>query len=265
MGDDQGSSPLARRVPGAARAAPGASERPALPEALLQRMQAVVRAAHAQAAEDQRLANEEEAQRKRTRPDGAVRKSSQSLPRRTRATSNGRKSPLGTALPTSSPPDWSNADDDTSPLPRLNGAIASPAAASIGAEQERAAERARQRAAERDRQLAADGERERASEQERARQERERAAQLERERAAELKRQRAAQLERERAAELERERAAELEQERAAERERHRAAARERERTELAAQRRVAAAVRAPADLLEHPRPSGQEAPGRRR
>src|SRR5260221_6490958 len=215
MGDDQGSSPLARRVPGATRAAPGASERAALPEALLQRMQAVVRAAHAQAAEEQRLANEEQAQRKRTRQDGAVRKSSQSLPRRTRATSNGRNPPLGTALPTSSPPDWSNTDDDTSPLPRLtaSGGIASPAAARIGVEPDRATEpdgtAQPDRASPPDHSLGRD----RTAKRDRHAAKRQRAAERERERAARQERERAAQRERERAAELERERAAELEQE----------------------------------------------------
>ena len=60
MGDDHRNPPLARRVPGAARAAPSASERPVLPEALLQRMQAVVSAAHAQAAAEQEEEHEEE-------------------------------------------------------------------------------------------------------------------------------------------------------------------------------------------------------------
>jgi len=123
MGDDHDNPPLARRVPGATRAASSASERLALPEALLQRMQAVVSAARAQAAEEQRLTNEEEAQREQavTR-DQEVPKPSASQARRMRAAGNGRKMPPGTAvplLPTSSPAGWSNADDETSPLPSL--------------------------------------------------------------------------------------------------------------------------------------------------
>src|SRR5260221_1686754 len=59
MAEDDSSPPLARRVPGASRPAPSASERPVLPEALLQRMQAVVSAARAQAAEEQRLADDD--------------------------------------------------------------------------------------------------------------------------------------------------------------------------------------------------------------
>ena len=50
MGDDRSKPPpLERRVPGATRAGPASPTRPELPEALLQRMQAVVKAAHAQA------------------------------------------------------------------------------------------------------------------------------------------------------------------------------------------------------------------------
>jgi hypothetical protein len=168
-------------------------------------MQAVVRAAHAQAAEEQRLANEEEAQRKRTRPDQAVRRSSRSLPRRARAASNGSKLPLGTALPTWSPPSWSNADDDTSPLPRLTASadIASPPADGTGVGPDRATK--------------PDGtaRSDRASKRDRTAAKRERAAQQERERAE--------------------------------------------------PEHRVAAAVRAPTDLLERPQPSGQKVIGRRR
>jgi hypothetical protein len=278
MGDDHNSPPLARRVPGAARAAPSASERPALPEALLQRMQAVVSAAHAQAAAEQEGEQEQQQEQQAARAD-----SLRSLPRRMRAGGNGRKLPPGLARPglPMSPAGWSDADDDTSPLPRLaaSGAIASPAADTIGAEADRATKLGngqvdrsikpdrpprQDRAAKRDRQAAkqeraALRERERAAEQARARQEQERAAQQERQRAAERERQRAADLqqERQRAAQQERERAAELE------RERDRAAHRERDRSAQPERQRVAAA--APTDLLEHPRPSVRTFPGRRR
>src|SRR5260370_4931883 len=99
MGDDQDSPPLARRVPGAARAAPSASERPVLPEALLQRMQAVVSAAHAQAAAEQEEEQEEEQeqqQEQQTAPAASLR----SLPRRVPSAGNGGKLPPGLAPPT---------------------------------------------------------------------------------------------------------------------------------------------------------------------
>src|SRR5258708_26329714 len=123
MGDDHDNPPLARRMPGATRAASSASERLALPEALLQRMQAVVSAAHAQAAEEQRLTNEEEAQREQavTR-DQEVPKPSPSLARRMPAAGTGRKMPPGTAvplLPNSSPAGCSNPGDAASPPPSL--------------------------------------------------------------------------------------------------------------------------------------------------
>lgn len=133
MADDQGSGQLARRVPGASRAGPAGAERPVLPEALLQRMQAAVSAAHARAAEEQGLASGDEARRE---PSGRrEQQASPSLSHRTWAAGNGRTLPYGTALPTSPPPGWSSADDDTSPLPRLtaSGAIAVPDAGGSGA------------------------------------------------------------------------------------------------------------------------------------
>src|ERR1700751_1813577 len=58
MGDDRSKPPpLERRVPGAARAGPASPTRPELPEALLQRMQAVVSAAHAQAMQEEARRN----------------------------------------------------------------------------------------------------------------------------------------------------------------------------------------------------------------
>jgi hypothetical protein len=268
MGDDKGSPPLERRVPGATRAAPGEAERPVLPEALLQRMQAVVSAAHAQAAEEQRLANEEEGRRDRpARPGEAGSPSPSPPPRRTQTASNGRKLPPGRALPTSAPPAWSSADDDTSPLPRFtaSGAIAVPEAGGVGAPPDgnpppdrgappgRAAgpdhALSRERAPKRDRhaakrERAARREQERAAQQERARQEREHAADEARQRAADRERQLAAERERKLAAEQERELAAERERqrveqarERAAQRERERAEELERERAEFERER----------------------------
>ena len=137
MADDQSGRPLARRVPGASRAAPGAQERPALPDVLLQRMQAAVSAAHAQAAEEQRLASEDEARREPAgRREQAAHQASPFRSRGTEAASNGRTLPYGTALPASPPPRWWNVDDDTSPLRRLtaSGAIAVPDADSFGAQ-----------------------------------------------------------------------------------------------------------------------------------
>jgi hypothetical protein len=135
MADDQGSGQLARRVPGASRAAPAGAERPVLPEALLQRMQAAVSAAHAQAAEEQGLASGDETRREPSgRREQAAHQASPSLSHRTWAASNGRTRPYGTAPPTSPPSGWSSADDDTSPLPRLtaSGAIAVPDADGSG-------------------------------------------------------------------------------------------------------------------------------------
>src|ERR1700730_16996164 len=94
MGDDHPNPPLARRVPGAARAAPSASERPVLPEALLQRMQAVVSAAHAQAAAEQEEEDEEEEEQREERRGGGG-GWGRWLGGRRRAAGNGRKLPPG--------------------------------------------------------------------------------------------------------------------------------------------------------------------------
>jgi hypothetical protein len=84
-------------------------------------MQAVVRAARAQAAEEHDAADEQRRERP-VKQSQAVARPLRSLPRRTRATNNGRTLPprtVPTVRPLSSPVGWSNADDDTSPLPRL--------------------------------------------------------------------------------------------------------------------------------------------------
>jgi hypothetical protein len=298
MADDQSRRPLARRVPGATRAAPGAQERPALPDVLLQRMQAAVSAAHAQAAEEQRLASEDEIRRE---PSGsreqAAHRALPSVFQGTEAASNGRTLPYGTALPTPPPPDWSDAVDDTSPLPRLtaSGVIAVPDADSFGAQpdsktlpdrgapphRDGAPDHAlrRDRGPKRDRQAAkreraARREQERAERLERARQERERAAEQARQRtaererqlaaererklAAERERQHAAERERQHAAQLERE-SAELERERAAEQERERAAELERERAAQTERERAAQTERERAAQTERERAAQTE------
>jgi hypothetical protein len=137
MADDQSDRPLARRVPGATRAAPSAPERPVLSDVLLQRMQAAVSAAHAQAAEEQRLASEDEARRgPPARREQPARQALPSLSQGMEAASNGRTLPYGTAPPTSPPPLWTTAADNTSPLAHLtaSGAIAVPVADSTGAQ-----------------------------------------------------------------------------------------------------------------------------------
>jgi hypothetical protein len=255
-----------------------------LPEALLQRMQAVVRAAHAQAAEENEAADEHRREQPVIQGQAAA-KPSQSLPQRARAKSNGRMLPPGTVpsmRPPSSPAGWSIADDDTSPLPRLTAsgeiattdvddraAVPGSTAPPNGAQPNGAATPGhvlrRERAVKRDRHAAR---RERAARQEQeraAREQRERAARLERERTAE--REHAAQQERQRTAQQERERrlAAERERERAAEQERQRTADLERERAAQQERRRLAAAAQARADLLEHPRPRAPKAATRRR
>src|SRR5215469_12017387 len=299
MADDQSGRPLARRVPGATRAAPSAQERPVLPDVLLQRMQAAVSAAHAQAAEEQRLASEDEARRgPSARWERSAHQALPSLSQATEAASNGRTLPYGTAPPAAPPPVWPAADVDTSPLPRLtvSGATAVPDAGSFGAQPDsrtlpdhdapphRAAgpdhalgrdrgPKPDRHAARRER--AARREQERAERQERVRQERERAAEQARQRTAEresklaaerakLERERAAEQERQRAAEQERQRAAELERQRA-EQERESAAERAREPAEQPERLPVAAAAQPPADLLEHPRQTARRARNRLR
>ena len=265
MADDQSSRPLARRVPGASRAGPSATERPVLPAALLQRMQAAVSAAHAQAAEEQRLGSEDEARREPSgRREQAARHASPSLSQGTWAASNGRTLPFGTALPTSPPPTWSKADDDTSPLPRLasSGAIAVPDAGSFGAQPDSSTLPDRgappHRAAGPDHALRRD----RSQKRDRHAAKRDRAARREQERA---EREERARQERERAAEQARQRAAEPERQLAAEQERERAAEREREQAEQRERERAAAAVTIPADPLEGPRQSAPRPRYRRR
>jgi hypothetical protein len=276
MGDDSSKAPLTRRVPGATRAGPASLSRPELPPELLQRMQAVVNAAHAQARQ------EEEAPAKQAAPD-------QSSPRRGFGVGGGPKSSNGARpkLTVRGRLSDVDAESDTDELPRLtaSGAIASSALASTttarpsGSAPPDQVVRPRRgdHAAKRDRRAE---KRERAAQAERARAERaEQAAQAERERAREAElaaravqvlreRERAAreQAEREAAERGERERAArEQAQREAAERaereraERERAARAERERAEreaaaLAERERAAQAERERAEREERDR-----------
>jgi hypothetical protein len=145
MGDDRSKPPpLERRVPGATRAGPASPSRPELPEALLQRMQAVVKAAHAQALQ------EEEARRGRgTQPDqDAPPEAPGSLPRRVPGTAGAPKEPNGVPwrkLPAAAQGRLSDQDAefDTDPfLPRLtaSGTIASSPANSTSAQPNHAAQ-----------------------------------------------------------------------------------------------------------------------------
>ena len=187
MGDDTSKSPLTRRVPGATRAGPASSSRPELPTELLQRMQAVVNAAHAQAKQ------EEEGHGKQAASDQSA-----ATPRRAFTigggpkSSNGMRPKLTSTLPGRLSDE--DAEFDTDELPRLtaSGAVANPTLAGTStAPPDRATKPGRgDHAAKRDRR----GER------------RERAAQAERERAERAASERAAREE----AERERVREAEL-------------------------------------------------------
>jgi hypothetical protein len=264
LGDERSKPPLERRVPGATRAAPASTSRPELPEALLQRMQAVVNAAHARAVHEEEERREQESQPDQAAPPEAP----TSLPRRVPGTAAGPKPPNGvpwTKLP-AVPRAYLSGEDsesDTDPfLPRVtaSGAVASQAASKLSAQPnhtaqpdsaakpdhvrrtDRALKRRDRRAAKRDHAQAKreQAERERAQREqaerertERERAERERAAQAERGRA---EKEQAAQAERERAERqrveperAERERAAQAER---AERERAERERRERERAE---------------------------------
>ena len=274
MADENDRPPLARRVPGATQAGPADPERrkpPDLPEEFLQRIQAVVSAAHAQAARDL------EAQQQRGgQPDRSGRnRSSTRTARRGSTQAGGSKSPNG-PLQSVVPNLWrkrqgglsdQDAEFDTAPIPRLtaSGTIATPGAPATDAQPTDSAEsnggagtgqtngRApitrQERGAQHKRSSRQTGTQyQRPAAQLRARQEEERGAQTERERVAVEER---ARQEQERAAQerakQERERAAQLERERAAEeqarqqRERH--AKREQKRTSR--QERAAERVRA--------------------
>jgi hypothetical protein len=243
MGDEGRTPPLERRVPGAARAGPSPAaraSRPELPEALLQRMQAVVNAARAQAA-----------------TEAVEHGPEQSAP---------RQQPSPPDVDQANSGSWSNTDGDfdTSPMPRLtaSGTVAkdeatpavnkigvspgAPAKPDIAVKPDRAARPRRtlkpRRGSKGDRMVKADRTLQpdraaptrpqlpsQAQRENAAQAQHERAAQGERERAARVQRERAAQAERERA-EAERQRAAQAEAERAVQAERERAAQAEAER-----------------------------------
>ena len=132
MADENDRPPLARRVPGATQAGPADPERrkpPELPEEFLQRIQAVVSAAHAQAARELEAQQEHESQPGRN-------KSSTRMANRASTRADGSKSPNG--LLQSVVPNLrhkregrlsdQDAEFDTAPIPRLtaSGAIANP-------------------------------------------------------------------------------------------------------------------------------------------
>ena len=228
MGDDSSKSPLTRRVPGATRAGPASSSRPELPAELLQRMQAVVSAAHAQAKqEEQTQGKQSTAATRRSFVTGGSKPSNGVRPKLT-ASLQGRLSD-------------EDAEFDTDELPRLtaSGAVASAAPADT-------ATAPRNHAAPPDQAQRPGRGDHAAAKRDRRAQRRERAAQAERERAERAQRERAAQEE----AERERVREAELaaravqvlrERERAAqEQTANEAAARaERERADKAENERV--------------------------
>ena len=228
MGDDSRQLPLERRVPGATGAGPAKSAQPELPEALLQRMQAVVSAAHAQAKQEQ----EQEARPVHAElPDQTARpESSTSWSQLLLGAASVLKPPNGktrsrqSGSPTGQPPD-EDAGSDTAPQPRLtaSGALASPVINNVELQPDCAAQPRQERArpAGQERQRPPDAESD---------SEADRGAQAERERAAEADRGFASQTERLKAIEAERK----AEAERGAQAERERAAQAERERTEQA-------------------------------
>jgi hypothetical protein len=186
MGDDSSKSPLTRRVPGATRAGPASSSRADLPTELLQRMQAVVNAAHAQAKQEEEAPGKQAASehsaatQKRTFTMGASKSSNGVRPKLT--------GPLRERLSDE------DAEFATDELPRLtaSGSIASSTAAGAAtAPPYRAPKPGRgDHAAKRDRRAerrerAAQAERERAEQAARERTERD-GAERERAREAEL-------------------------------------------------------------------------------
>jgi hypothetical protein len=137
MGDQSGKPPLTRRVPGATRAGPEDPELrkpPELPESIRQRIQAVVDAAHAEAAREEAQAEQEQdqarVQGRRGRGMSSRRRSDAAA---TAGAANPPNRPVGWLPPT--PTGWSpgappyqDAEFDTAPIPRptASGAIASP-------------------------------------------------------------------------------------------------------------------------------------------
>jgi hypothetical protein len=139
MADENDRPPLARRVPGATQAGPADPERrrpPELTEEFRQRIQAVVSAAHAQAAR-------EAEQQRGGQPDQSGRSASTRMARRGSTQADGSKSPNG--LLQSVMPNLlhkhegrlsdQDAEFDTAPIPRLTtaGTVADPTADPVAA------------------------------------------------------------------------------------------------------------------------------------
>jgi len=143
MADENVRPPLARRVPGATQAGPADPERrkpPELPEEFLQRIQAVVSAAHAQAARDLEAQQERGGQsdrsgRNRSSTRAAHRASTQAD---TPKSSNGLLQSVVPNLLHKREKGLSDQDAefDTAPIPRLtaSGTIADPDAPATGAQ-----------------------------------------------------------------------------------------------------------------------------------
>jgi hypothetical protein len=212
MGDQNGKPPLTRRVPGATRAAPADPELrkpPELPESIRQRIQAVVNAAHAQAAQEAETGHEQAPSQ--GHPGRGTSAGSQSGAAGTAGAANPPNRPVGwpPPTPTGRPPGTSpyqDAEFDTAPIPRpaASGAIASPDVNGSGPQPAQSAPRngadrtdqpvrqdrgrarhgARGHASGQERERAEQAAREQAAARERAREERERLARLERERLA---------------------------------------------------------------------------------
>ena len=126
-------------MPGATRAGPASTSRPELPEALLQRMQAVVNAAHARAVQEEEARREQEGE-----PDQAARpEAPASLPRRVPGAAGEPNGVPWPKLPAAPNGRLSDAESDTDPfLPRLtaSGAIASPPASKPSAQPDHTAQ-----------------------------------------------------------------------------------------------------------------------------
>ncbi len=149
MADENDRPPLVRRVPGATQAGPADPERrkpPELPEEFLQRVQAVVSAARAQAARDQEAQQQRESQ-----PDRSGRNRSSTRTGRRGSTQAEGPKPSNGLLQSVVPNLWhkreerlsdQDAEFDTAPIPRLTaaGTIANPGAPPTDAQRTDSAE-----------------------------------------------------------------------------------------------------------------------------
>src|ERR1019366_8499909 len=118
MEEDGRVPPLTRRVPGAAVGPSPVSPagRPALPESLLQRMQAAVDAAHAQEAAQihEHPGRQEQAEPPVTRAP---------LPQRVPGAADSPKPPARPVLPASMPAFGPDAEDDTAPIQAISAPV----------------------------------------------------------------------------------------------------------------------------------------------